>query len=149
MTPEEQRTAIAEACGYRRWKFGDPFLEGLRLADQKFNGYIRCITKVYPNGVTLDVDESPLYSFEEMQENFIPVNFWLTPDNKWNKRLPDYLNDLNAMHEAEKILANRYWTRYCQYLAELGGGSVRFMSVHATASQKAEAFLRTIGKWKD
>ena len=63
--------------------------------------------------------------------------------------LPDYLNDLNAMHEAEETIPSKYWTRYCQYLAEFGRGSVRFVSIHATASQRAEAFIRTIGKWEE
>ena len=62
--------------------------------------------------------------------------------------LPDYLNDLNAMHKAENVLPAGKWTRYCQYLAEFGQGSVRFVSVHSNAAQRAEAFLRTIGKWE-
>ena len=63
--------------------------------------------------------------------------------------VPDYCNDLNAMHEAEKQIRNGDWTRYCQYLAEYGGGSVRFVSVHATAQNRAKAFLKTIGKWEE
>lgn len=67
----------------------------------------------------------------------------------YEDELPNYHGDLNAMHEAEKILPVRNWTRYCQYLAELGGGSVRFVSVHTTSAQRAEAFLRTIGQWEE
>jgi hypothetical protein len=63
-------------------------------------------------------------------------------------KMPNFCNDLNAMHEAEKRMRNGDWTRYCQYLAEYGGGTVRFVSVHATAPNRAEAFLRTIGKWE-
>lgn len=58
--------------------------------------------------------------------------------------LPDYFNDLNAMHEAEKMLPSGKWTRYCQYLAEFGQGSVQFVSVHSNAANRAEAFLRTL-----
>jgi len=65
------------------------------------------------------------------------------------KEIPDYCNDLNAMHEAEKRMRSGDWTRYCQYLAEYGGGTVRFVSVHATAQNRAKAFLKTIGKWKE
>jgi len=62
---------------------------------------------------------------------------------------PDFCNDLNAMHEAENRLRNGDWTRYCQYLAEYGGGTVRFVSVHATAQNRAKAFLKTLGKWEE
>jgi hypothetical protein len=90
MTPEEQRTAIAEACG---WKTGyrDP--------------------------------------------------------EAWHP-LPDYLNDLNAMHEAEKGLVSLQWVSYSRRLQTLCDESFTW-PIHATASQRAEAFLRTIGKWKE
>jgi len=61
------------------------------------------------------------------------------------KILPDYLNDLNAMHEAEKMLEaddNHAYGCYCIDLQEEYGNTV-----HLTAAQRAEAFLRTIGKW--
>jgi hypothetical protein len=64
--------------------------------------------------------------------------------------VPDYLNDLNAIHEAEKVLrddreaAFRGWL----WLAH-GQPELRCAIVHATAAQRAEAFLRTIGKWED
>lgn len=61
--------------------------------------------------------------------------------------IPDYLNDLNAMHEAEKVLPSGKWTRYCQYLAEFGRGSVRFVSVHSNAANRAEAFGLTLQLW--
>jgi hypothetical protein len=63
---------------------------------------------------------------------------------------PNYLNDLNAMAEAEKVLqddreaAFRGWL----WLAH-GQPELRCAIVHATAAQRAEAFLRTIGKWED
>lgn len=61
--------------------------------------------------------------------------------------VPDYINDLNAMHEAEKILN---FAHYIKNLAIAVGGSGTIANmIHATASQRAEAFLRTIGKWKD
>ena len=63
---------------------------------------------------------------------------------------PDYPTDLNAMHEAEKVLkedseaAFRGWL----WLAH-GQPEMRCKIIHATAAQRAEAFLRTIGKWKE
>ena len=62
---------------------------------------------------------------------------------------PDFLNDLNAMHEAEKVLPAGQWDRYAQWLRELTSSNRRFLIARATASQRAEAFLRTIDKWKE
>jgi hypothetical protein len=58
--------------------------------------------------------------------------------------VPDYLNDLNAMHEAEKVLTKIEATTYA--CGKLRGGL--FDAVHATASQRAEAFLKTLNLWK-
>ena len=89
VTPEAQRIAIAEACG---WKTGyrDP--------------------------------------------------------EAWHP-LPDYLSDLNAMHEAEKVLNEKQDHIMNDTLWDMCEG--RKYLWHATASQRAEAFLRTIGKWKE
>lgn len=63
--------------------------------------------------------------------------------------LLDYVNDLNAMHEAEKVLT-RYQqsVTYSDNLMKIVGYHT-FDSAHATAQQRAEAFLRTIGKWEE
>ena len=60
-------------------------------------------------------------------------------------QLPDYLNDLNAMHEAEKVLTPQQKERYCTELLYTHSA----MLVFSTAAQRAEAFLRTIGRWED
>ena len=61
--------------------------------------------------------------------------------------LPDYLCDLNAMHQAEKVLTgdqiDAYVTTLCLEVQP------EPMLHHATATQRAEAFLRTIGKWEE
>jgi hypothetical protein len=97
MTEEQQRIAIAEACGWHRNPFG---LWGIDFA----------------NGVS----GSP----------------------------PDYLNDLNAMHEAEKIFDHALYCRYINELCDvtIKGNNSMYM---ATAVQRAEAFLKTINKWED
>lgn len=66
---------------------------------------------------------------------------------------PDYLSDLNAMHEAEKGLQSAF--HYIQILGEVvtrvygdNRDAIR-LSITATAGQRAEAFLRTLGKWRD
>lgn len=84
---------------------------------------------------------------------------------KGKERLPDYLNDLNAMHEAEgrTFLGPKEQGEYCdklrwvitQHIEREGGqGSIcgiacLEMAVNATAAQRAEALLRAIDKWTD
>lgn len=68
--------------------------------------------------------------------------------------VPDYLNDLNAMHEAEKTLTKEQQRSFALILQgrQMGGMDYLaqdFRAIHATAAQRAEAFLRTIGKWED
>ena len=86
---------------------------------------------------------------------------WTSPEGgRWARRvpgreisdeqiLPNYCHDLNAMHEAE---ASQLWPDaafWNRYSLELGGLCNSLApALHATARQRAEAFLRTIGKWK-
>lgn len=56
--------------------------------------------------------------------------------------IPDFSTDLNAMYEAEKVLTFKDWELYCDEL----GGSLRGCA-HATARQRARAFLETFGLW--
>ena len=104
MTPEEQRVAIAEACG---WTETEAWLDGRRCFER--------------------ADSNAGWDFDS---------------------LPNYLNDLNAMHEAEKVLVRLQWVSYLRRLQALCDESVSW-PIHATASQRAEAFLRTIGKWEE
>jgi len=63
---------------------------------------------------------------------------------------PDYTNDLNAMHEAEKMLkGNTQWYKYEETLEAIVRAETAHWPIHATAAQRAEAFLRTIGKWEE
>jgi hypothetical protein len=119
MTPEKQRIAIAEACG---WK--GPFqLEWLREYGREG---------------------------EDVWE--------MCGTNPEGERAPfsDYLNDLNAMHEAEDTLFGSVYDRYYNEIAKLidpyDSNTARFADfavINSTAAQRAEAFLKTIGKWED
>ena len=62
--------------------------------------------------------------------------------------LPDYLNDLNAMHEAEKTLNPILSAEYARILTSIAWQSEQpvFAPMTATAAQRGEAFLCTIGK---
>ena len=103
MTPEAQRSAIAEACG---WKL---------------------------------VMDNPLYEpyWEDPKGNMIGVSCGI--------KCPDYLNDLNAMHGAEKMLESNQEQSYFELLHDIAG-NLKFY--RATAAQRAEAFLKTLNLWK-
>jgi hypothetical protein len=115
MNAEQQRIAIAEACG-----FSDTFEQwpSSVIGKTRLVGY-------YKNGELVEV--------------------------------PNYLNDLNAMHEAEKVLNGKQQVWYLQKLTQVRfkqgvSGMVGCMidkTTFATAAQRAEAFLRTLGLWKD
>jgi hypothetical protein len=70
---------------------------------------------------------------------------------------PDYCNDLNAMHEAEKVFTYEEAQQFEGELCYICGSEnlhkeyplpFEFSVAHATAQQRAEAFLKTIGKWE-
>lgn len=80
----------------------------------------------------------------------------------WTEQ-PDYCHDLNAMHEAENCLEGSYLASdyevevravlvRCAYIRLAPGAEpfVRnFRLLHATARQRAEAFARVKGVWKE
>lgn len=108
MTPEKQRIAIAEACGYSTFH---------------------------------TAASGTLIGFADGEQD----------------KVPDYLTDLNAMHEAILAEAERNPLFKLGYLLELQKivcpgsfpGMDVFPMVEATAAQRAEAFLRTIGQWEE
>lgn len=65
---------------------------------------------------------------------------------------PDYINDLNAMAEAERVLTD---AQEAGYFLELQKLIVPLPYKHfspcirATAAHRAEAFLRTVGSWEE
>lgn len=63
--------------------------------------------------------------------------------------LPNFLADLNAIHEAAMTLTDEQKKQYCSILVDVADAYWDFETVEATAAQRAEAFLRTIGKWDD
>jgi len=78
---------------------------------------------------------------------------------KLHQKLPDYFRDLNAMHEAEKVLKTHplTWGLYCNTLGLLCGGAKSddggiFIShkdaIDAPARLRAEAFGLTLGLWQ-
>jgi hypothetical protein len=115
MTPEQQRIAIAEACGWR-------------IKRRDITGF-----NVWEPDAKL------------------PAQLCNNLENK----IPNYLYDLNAMHEAEKMLDDEQDLDYSESLELVIGARwsannscdmQRFRS--ATAAQRAEAFLKTLNLWK-
>jgi hypothetical protein len=99
MTEQEQRIAIAEACGW--YDIGEP---------------------TWNKRVLGMLGQGPL------------------------RNIPDYLNDLNAMHDAEKMIQKNadHVFDYMDNLEQV----TSFVPHFATAAQRAEAFLRTLNLWK-
>lgn len=63
-----------------------------------------------------------------------------------HSELPDYLNDLNAMHKAEATMGDpQLWMEYEDNLAKVMN-HVGWIW-HATAAQRAEAFGKTLNLW--
>lgn len=69
--------------------------------------------------------------------------------------LPNYLFDLNATHEAEKILNENqreyYWNLLLREVdpPDESDDSSRWLCAHANADHRARALLKTIGKWEE
>ena len=127
MSPEKQRIAIAEACGWR-------FLKSVADRDPD------TLRMFYLAG--LPPGEEPPHAGE-----FSVV-----------VEVPNYPTDLNAMHEAEKTfqtsLEKQSYTENLLFTmntdpAGAGNWTECWDVCHASAAQRAEAFLRTIGKWED
>jgi hypothetical protein len=112
MSPDQQRTAIATACGWTEIR-----RQNLYAGDRDLYGN------------------------------------QLIGGEKHRNRLPDYLNDLNAMHEAEKMLTDKGVNAWWAYVAFINRHNpTPFGSetaVHATAAQKSKAFCDTLGLWQE
>ena len=77
--------------------------------------------------------------------------FWDYPPT-WTgpKKQPwllDFCNDLNAMHEAEKFLRDA--NLLFEYGMHISNSHHYEYLLRATARERAEAFLRTLGKWEE
>ena len=77
---------------------------------------------------------------------------------QFSENVPDYCNDLNAMHEAEATLNYEQGEQFEDELCDICDMEnrhkeyplpFRFAVAHATSHQRAEAFLKTIGKWEE
>lgn len=127
MTPEQINRAIAEHCGWHHFISNDEY------------GNARA-----------------LRPYEEAKTGCVFTD------------IPNYNGDLNAMHEAEKTLEPKQKWEFSLRLVTAQENSMLtkpedwatlldhkfkapgfFPAVFATAVQRAEAFLRTVNKWKE
>lgn len=100
-----------------------------------------------------------LWIFKDRNGDLKSMNF--ETKEQLEKYVPDARNfcgDLNACHEMENIITSDGETgyKYDMFLYMItgafdqGSGNVNFMKLwHATARQRAEAFLKTVGKWRE
>jgi len=74
--------------------------------------------------------------------------WWIDPEGKLRicHDVPKYCEDLNAMHEAEKCLTDTQQGTMIDYLV-IVEKQEGWNAFHATAAQRAEAFLKTVGQW--
>ena len=112
MSPEAQRIAIAEACGFTQ---KEPWLDGRECWGHK--------------------DHPPHVGFEG---------------------IPDYLNDINAMHEAVHKWLESAQSQYIRAeMEEMLAHQIRKIlkfqhaTFTATAAHLAEAYLRTLNLWQE
>lgn len=121
MSPEKQRIAIAEACGWL-WK-PDPNA----IHPSKLRWWVAPWLLADLGAACGCPDSSP----------------------------PDFPNDLNAMHEAEDVIGDSIWEDYRDALCGVCAAACAAENKRsnqwwrATAAQRAEAFLKTIGKWEE
>jgi hypothetical protein len=73
---------------------------------------------------------------------------WESPIEDDESDPPNYHGDLNAMHEVEKGMENQQWWKFVYHLTDICGGGAA-LGISATAAQRAEAFLRTLGQWEE
>lgn len=130
MRAEAQRKAIASACGYK--VIDVPFIPA----------QVNC--------------HAPKTVFTAAAQSA-----WQSIYKSGARPLPDYLSDLNAIAAAEvaaltsdkdrraferiliRVIAER------DQASEMSVEMYDFDFLHATAAQRAEAFLRTLGLWKE
>ena len=78
------------------------------------------------------------------------VEWWISPKPDYHRYMGtlNYYENLNAMHHAEKTLTEKQWDKFELELGWLTGDR-GFCKINATAPQRAEAFLKTIGQWQE
>lgn len=126
MSPEAQREAIARACGYSYFRSKS--------------------TGIYQFSIWLD----GVGDWERVES--LPDQ-WEEGGNYVDRICPDFLNDLNAVHEAEKSLSDHeheaFRGRLRERVLQDSPGPWERDYPSATATQRCEAFLRAKRLWAE
>lgn len=73
-----------------------------------------------------------------------------SPEGKKNQIAPNPLKDLNIIHNAEKVLPDLYLYRRFLYLVVLEDPTnISNEPAFSTPTQRLEAFLKTVNRWKE
>jgi hypothetical protein len=96
------------------------------------------------NNINIAIAESMGWSLADRK--YLP---WTAPDKERHQDVISYTTDLNACHEFEKTLDV---DQQAEYVGKLGFKyydceTQVFRVSHATAAQRCEAYLKTIGKY--
>jgi hypothetical protein len=138
MTPEDIRIAVAESAGWKWYRH--PSANSLKHPHYRFLALPAAHEfEQSPHWmVAADMTEKPC-SIEYMEKEF---------------HLPNWPEDLNAVHELEKTLTHNERFQFYKELLSVGnrdasnGNDVK-NSIHATALQRCEAYLRLKGLWQE
>ena len=119
MTDEQINVTIAKACGWRHCK------HDMRIAEAVHTRPYHGLVGIEPRAKEYD--------------GLKDWHYWV---------IPAYATDLNAMHEGER--ARICGTLDMEYRKHLGDVCGQYQIIwHATARQRAEAFLRTLNLWTE
>ena len=130
-------------------------IENQHIALAQFHGwhyqpYGRGVRVTAPRGVV------PVWTSGDKDTNSIdwPIIDGKTVEDEWRRIVkecgPNYTEDLNALHLLEKKLSldqRNVYQAWISVIVDQKPGVRNWCFLNATAKQKREAILRTIGKW--
>jgi hypothetical protein len=158
MKKENQRITIAEFCGWQQVPGEEAQINDTIIYDRRFGFFKRRVVRwnIKPGYHQIDIDESRAISTAELLKDYDITPAWKSPSGDYHRNPPDYLNDLNAMHDAERFLTIEQAEDYADMLCKMACGMTANRSsayeighaIHSTACKRAEALLKIIGKWK-
>lgn len=127
MNKELQRIKIAEACGWKRCSYPPTYRQGGHEHAHAMFG----------------LNTSPLLGMHRPEwkgkKDHGPFSTPVPP--------PDYLNDLNACAEFEKVLTEEQHYQYARTLEEVVATVGRCRPHLASAPQRCDAFLKVMNLW--
>lgn len=157
MNQDKQRYLLAQFHGWKQVSAVEAAINGTIVRDKRFKGFRRKIlrwneSRTYGGWMKtlgvhwIDIEDGHTVTTEELLADYELPTMWKDAEGNYHKNPLDYLNDLNALHEIERMLTGTLWDTYIERLEDITG--TRHL-VWATAAQKCEALLRTLGLWEE